>query len=53
MKDSAKFAKAFGRLAAACNGCHEAAGLGFILIREPRMSPIETSPFSDEVFSPR
>jgi hypothetical protein len=52
-KDSAKFAKAFDRLTAACNGCHEAASLGFIVIREPRMSPIETSPFSDEIFSPR
>lgn len=52
-KDSAKFAKAFYKLTAACNGCHEAAGLGFIVIREPRMSPVETSPFSDEVFSPK
>jgi hypothetical protein len=52
-KDSAKFAKAFDKLTAACNGCHEAARLGFIVIREPRMSPVETSPFTDEIFSPR
>jgi hypothetical protein len=52
-KDGAQFAKAFDKLTAACNSCHEAASLGFIVIREPRMSPIETSPFSDEIFSPR
>lgn len=50
-KDSVKFAKAFGKLTAACNSCHEATGFGFIRIREPRLSPIETSPFSDESFS--
>jgi hypothetical protein len=52
-KDSAKFVKAFDRLTSACNSCHQAAGFGFIAIREPRMSPIETSPFSDEAFSPK
>ena len=50
-KDSAKFAKAFSKLTAACNSCHEAAGFGFIKIRDPRLSPIETSPFSDELFN--
>ena len=50
-KDSAKFRSAFSRLTAACNSCHEAAGVGFIKIRDPRLSPIETSPFSDELFS--
>jgi hypothetical protein len=50
-KDSANFVKAFSKLTAACNSCHEAAGVGFIKIREPRLSPIETSPFSDESFS--
>jgi hypothetical protein len=49
-KDKAKFAGAFGKLTAACNNCHEATGFGFIKIREPRLSPIETSPFSDESF---
>jgi hypothetical protein len=52
-QDSAKFAKAFQRLTSECNSCHEAAGFGFIAIKEPRLSPIETSPFSDESFSPR
>ena len=50
-KDSAKFVKAFAKLTATCNSCHEATGVGFIKIRDPRLSPIETSPFSDESFS--
>jgi cytochrome c553 len=50
-KDSAGFTRAFVKLTAACNTCHEATGFGFIKIREPRLSPIETSPFSDESFS--
>ena len=50
-KDSVKFAKAYSRLTAACNSCHEATGFGFIKIRDPRLSPIETSPFSDESFN--
>jgi hypothetical protein len=52
-KDSEKFVKAFDKLTAACNGCHEAASLGFIVIRAPTMSTVETSLFSGEVFSPR
>jgi hypothetical protein len=52
-KDRAKFAKAFDKLTAACNGCHEAASLGFIAISKPRRSPVETSPFSYGNFSPR
>ena len=50
-KDSAKFAKAFSKLTAACNSCHEETGFGFIKICEPRLSPLETSPFTDELFS--
>lgn len=50
-KDSAKFTKAFSKLTAACNSCHETTGVGFIKIRDPRLSPIETSPFSDESFN--
>jgi cytochrome c553 len=50
-KDGKKFASAFGKLTAACNSCHEAAGLGFIKIRDPRLSPLETSPLSNESFS--
>ena len=50
-KDSVKFSKAFSTLTAACNSCHETAGLDFIKIREPRLSPLETSPFTDESFS--
>jgi len=49
-KDGKRFASAFTKLTAACNTCHEAAGFGFIKIRDPRLSPLETSPFSDESF---
>jgi len=50
-KDAAKFTSAYARLTAACNNCHETVGFGFIKIRVPRLSPIETSPFSDESFN--
>lgn len=50
-KSNAKFSKAFGKLTATCNACHDATGFGFIKMREPALSPIETSPFSDESFS--
>jgi hypothetical protein len=52
-KDSVKFSVAFSKLTAECNTCHEATGFGFIRMRDPRLSPIETSPFSDESFSGR
>ena len=52
-KDSVQFSKAFDKLTAACNSCHKAANLGYIVIRQPRMSSIETLPFSDEAFSHR
>ncbi len=52
-KDSANFSKAFGKLTAECNSCHQAAGFGFIKMREPKLSPLQTSPFSDEDFSGR
>ena len=50
-KDAAGFMSAYTKLTAACNNCHEATGFGFIKIRVPRLSPIETSPFSDESFT--
>ena len=50
-KDSVKFSHAFMKLTSACNSCHETASVGFIKIREPKLSPLETSPFSDEIFS--
>ena len=52
-KDSAKFAKAFEKLTLACNSCHQATGFGFIAIREPRTSPMLTSPLSDQAFRPK
>ena len=50
-KNSVKFSEAFTKLTAECNTCHEATGFGFIRMRDPRLSPIETSPFSDESIS--
>ena len=41
------FAGAFGRLTDACNRCHRAAGVGFIVIRIPT-----SSPFSNQLFPP-
>jgi len=49
-KDAASFTSAYSKLTVACNACHEGTGFGFIKIRVPRLSPIETSPFSDESF---
>lgn len=46
-KDGAGFARAFSKLTEACNGCHEAAGFRFIVIRVPT-----SSPFSNESFAP-
>ena len=47
-KDGVMFSNAFSKLTAECNNCHEATGFGFIKMRDPILSPIETSPFSDE-----
>jgi cytochrome c553 len=49
-KDSVNFSQAFLKLTSLCNSCHEATGVGFIKIREPRLSPLETSALSDEIF---
>ena len=34
-KDSAKFAGSYDKLTAACNSCHQATGMGFVVIRRP------------------
>ncbi|MHB8884243.1 MAG: hypothetical protein ACYC5H_03965 [Methylovirgula sp.] len=47
-KDPHGFATAFQRLTAACNNCHEASGVGFVVIRVPTLSP-----FSNQVFPPK
>ena len=52
-KDGTKFDRAFEKFTAACNSCHEAAGLEFIDITVPRLSPIMTSPLSDQSFAPK
>ncbi len=52
-KDGTRFDRAFENFTAACNGCHQAADLEFIDIRVPRLSPILTSPLSDQSFAPK
>jgi hypothetical protein len=47
----AKFSQAYEKLTAVCNSCHKNVGVGFIVMRIPRLSPIMTSPFSDQSFS--
>ncbi len=45
-KNSTMFAKAFGDLTTACNGCHEANGRGFIVVKVPTASPFSNQSFS-------
>ena len=52
-KDGTRFDRAFEKFTSACNSCHKAAGLEFIDIRVPRLSPIMTSPLSDQSFAPK
>jgi len=52
-KNRTKFENAFEKFTSACNSCHKAAGLDFIEIRVPLTSPMMTSPFSNQSFSPK
>lgn len=52
-KDRNKFENAFEKLTSACNSCHQAGGLDFIEMRVPLTSPMMTSPFSNQSFSPK
>jgi len=45
-KNSTMFAKAFGDLTTACNGCHQANGRGFIVVKVPTASPFSNQSFS-------
>ena len=47
-KDGTKFSAAFDKLTAACNSCHEAVGVGFVVIQRPTVNP-----FSNQNFAPR
>ena len=44
-KDKAKFAKAFDKLTAACNTCHQGSKHAFIVIRRPTASPYSNQSF--------
>ena len=52
-KNTAKAVIAFRNFTSACDSCHQSAGVGFIVIKVPATSPLETSPFSDQSFAPR
>ena len=45
-KDGRSFAKAYGELTSACNGCHQSMGRPFLVMRLPAEQP-----FGDQVFS--
>ncbi len=45
--DAAKFAEAYGRLAATCNACHQTTERAFVVIQAP-----QASPFPDQDFRP-
>ena len=46
-ENNSLFEAAFTRITAACNGCHEAAGVSFIVVRVPT-----SSPFSNQRLDP-
>ena len=46
-KSVSQFEAAFGQITGACNQCHQAAGVGFIVVRVPTKSP-----FSNQEFKP-
>jgi hypothetical protein len=50
-KDGASFVRAFLDLTHGCNSCHQAAQIGFIVVKLPTASPT-ASPFSDQTFTP-
>ena len=52
-KDGTRFDRAFEKFTSTCNSCHESVGLEFIEIRVPLLSPIMTSPLSDQSFAPK
>jgi cytochrome c553 len=47
-KDNNNFAKAFGEMTAACNGCHQSQGFPFIVITVPT-----SSSFSNQLLHPK
>jgi hypothetical protein len=47
-KDSMLLERGYAELTTACNTCHQAAGVGFIIIKAPA-----SSPFGNQEFSPK
>jgi hypothetical protein len=50
-KDEAGFVRTFLDLTHGCNGCHQAAQIGFLVVKLPTASPTASS-FSDQSFAP-
>jgi hypothetical protein len=50
-KDPARFAATFGQLAEGCNACHQAANVGYVVIKTP--GPSDLQAFPDQEFRPR
>jgi hypothetical protein len=48
-KNNARFEAAYAQLTSACNQCHQAAGVGFIVVQTPKPSPFS---FSNQRFEP-
>jgi cytochrome c553 len=48
-KNLPAFTKAYSELTNACNGCHRAAGRGFISVQVPAISPFTDQDFADQV----
>ena len=46
-KDGKAFVTGYDKLTAACNACHQATGLGFVVIQRPAVNP-----FSNQNFNP-
>lgn len=46
-KDEISFKRSFDSLTNACNSCHQAAGMGFIVIKKPEVSPYSNQQFSN------
>ena len=46
-RNSAAFARAYDKLTAACNSCHQATNFGFNVVQRPA-----TNPYPNQVFAP-
>ena len=45
-RDASQFGRAFDGLTQACNACHQASGIGFVVIQRPSAPPFSNQSFS-------